>query len=88
MCGELCFHREDVCRFQTPFLCGPEGFGGVRVEVRKLDSRLVCICNDDVCVCVCRGMESWQFIKERVRGKVGGKSREMKSVRSLVGIRV
>lgn len=40
--------------FQTPFLCSPEG---VWVEVRELEERLVCMC-DDVCdgePVVCKG---------------------------------
>lgn len=32
-------HRQDVCMFQTPFLCGPEGFRGIRVEVREMEGR-------------------------------------------------
>lgn len=56
LCVELYFHRQDVCMFQTPFLCGPEGFGSVWVEVRELE--YVCM------MCVCRVMENWWYMKD------------------------
>lgn len=57
------------------------GGGGVRVEVRELEERLVCMC-DDVCtsMCVCRVMESCWFVKEveRVRWKEESTKRNKK----------
>ena len=81
--AELCFHIEDVCMFQTPFRCGPKGFGGVWVEVRKLDSKLVSMCDD---VCVLAGEQA--VYEGVVKGKWKGRSTRMKSIRSLVRMSV
>lgn len=84
MCAELYFHRQDVCMFQTPFLCGPEGFRGVWVEVKE-EERLVCMRDDDY-VCVCVHVDGELVVCEGVvvgvRWKVESTKRNKKSKRA------